>query len=1221
MDNFGELTSNTVSMSTQLLSEVYLALRKRTDNLTFGNLTLTINHSFSIYITMNQNTFVQLPKEIREVYRCCSYAVPQFDIVVRQLLRIYGFSKDGELVTLIVKFSEFCKSQIPSRRLGLPLYELKEVIKEASELLPASSNEREAFLVALYNFIIPPLQGSEKQACQSLIVNIFGPFVQPHDTEEIHKLLTDYFKFRDLHFTPALERNIIDCFEGISRWSSLHQMDSSLAGVDLVIDCVKFIMSKVSQKHVLSKTIFPKVYTTGELYGEFVPKAAGEGMDFRPGVIQLLIKEILTQYPSAIDDDLGRMTTIHNEKQIERWIVFDGTASNSWMEALSTGIDLSNRFIVLPNFEKLKLPPNLKMFFKSETLANLAPSTIVRLGKIKPGHEYSWKQHLQVTLEKLENDYPILTDRQLPFRVQGWMTKFLEFLFDGKGLASVDWIIRPTDLELTNNFLTVFKALLNDFMTGNFDRDEHQAKLESIVSSMMFVSVGISIGSLVSTIHRERFENLVEDKLAHLMATENKHVLNKCLSSKTFQAEDYEKEFEPLIIDLNSLDELKLAPKLRLLTPEQVWYSKLLAKLTVSKKNLLLLGDGRSSISRLIPQILSSAVEINSNLQTVLTKWTPDFKPSDLLTQIKKSLSSRNKLHYVAKTAGGVVISAEDINMPPKDIAGDIGAMELLRCILKEGQVFDTVLGDPVKFEGLHVMLTANLAISPSDFLTRRYRRKMAVIGLQGDPKTDYQMTIYHACHNLCPPMLPDYFDKDMISEVGNRMADVFQAATLEFSKLFKGVVTKDMIHLDKMVDLISMACSIKVPFEREEQLFSHILSELLLYMRLVCSEVTETQVRNALVGVLSKVYRSFDINTLQMNKNQVNVLNQASGVFRLSFEEGAKDSFKKVVSELVTSNKEFRDFPLLEEPLDALYGCQRLLSMSGSRLLLKTSNDPKQLLGLAARLLRFELYELDLASGDQLATLAKQLGQILEEALSKKKWRIVMLRLGSIRNLAVLRLIQDTLVLGDSSQLVLGKSAVRDAIYSADLESVDENQFVQSVWNHRCRFVFIIDTFNSEIQSQLGNYNVINTSLGPLKVAEWQTSSLVSVALAIMEKYEELDMTPEERQLTAKCLAEVYLFTKKELASHNVEIRQTSFNHSCQYACEIRAKAKSEIKDQLGNLQTAITRFKAMNRLKEELIAIETQARLKQKEAEKLLEEIINFLKEQQQEVLQKKE
>jgi hypothetical protein len=1221
MDNFGELTSETVSMSTQLLTEVYLALRKKTDSLFFGNLNLTISQSFSIFLTMNRNSFAELPKEIREIYRCSSTAVPEVEIIVRQLLRICGFSKDGELVQLIIKFGEFCKTQIPSRRFGLPLYELKELVKEAGDNLPNTTNEREAFLVALHNFVTHQLPESEKQLCQSLIVNIFGPSVQPQDSEEMHRLILDYFKFRDLELSPALERNIVDCFEVAGRWSSLHFVESDIAGCDIVVECVKFLLAKVSQKHVIARTIFPKVYTIGQLYGEFVPKTTGEGSEFRPGVIQSVMRELIAQFPSAMDDDLGRMHTIHNEKNIERWIVFDATASTDWVEGLTTGIDLSTRFIVLPNFEKLKIPPNLKLFFRSESVSHLSPSVVVRLGRIRPGGDYSWQKHLQVHLEKLEIEYPVLTERQLPHRVNGWMTKFFESLFEGKGMASLDWIMRPTNLELINNFLTIFKSMLTEFMTSSFDRDEHQAKLDAIISSMMFVSVSISIGSLVATVHSERFEHLVEDKLSHAMSDDNKGILSKCLSPITFLAEEFGKVFEPLVIDLNSQDELKLTPKLRFVSPQQVWYSKFLGKLTASKRNLLLLGDGRASLGHLLTQITASASESNSNLQTVRTKWTSDFRGSDLLSQIKKSLAPRNKLLYVPKTAGGVALVADDVNMPPRDIHGDIGPLELMRCLLREGQIFDTALADPVKFEGIHALLCADLSISQADCFTRRYRRKTTLVGLQGNKEAEFKTSIFQVSQHLNRFMLPDYFDKDMVTAACHKVSEVLYAVIGEICRLHPTLVTSDMMHLDKISDLVSMACSVRVPFDREDQLISHLLGELMLYIKLGYRSISENQMRGGILTATSKVYRSFDPAAVELDRYHLSVSNQIPGVFRLSFEDGGADNFKKKVSDIVSSTKEFRDFPLLEEPLEALHGCQRLLSMSGSRLILQTSNDPRQLVSLAARLMKFELVEIDLSSTDQIGTVARQLGKILEDALAKKSWKIVLMRLGSIRDPGVMRLVQDALVLGDVSQLTMDKSAVRDAIFSDDLESVDEGQFVQSVWNHRCRFVFVRDSFSNSIQKQLNSYVVIKSSLGPLTIAEWQATSLISVALAIMDKFEELDMTTDEKHLTAKCLAEIYLFSKPELAKNNIEIRQNSFNNSCQYACEIRSRAKSEIKDQLGNLQTAISRFKALNRVREELVSIEVQARLKLKESEKILQEIVQILSGQQQEVLKKKE
>lgn len=1163
-----------------------------------------------------------MPKEMKEIFRPCKIAQPDTEFVLRQLMRLSGFSKDGELIHLIMKFHEMSISQIVSRPFGLPLYELKEIIREAGDNLPAANNEREAFLISLSNYVMPQLSEKEKFICQSLIVNIFGPNVQPAESEEAHRLVVEYFKVRDLTMTPSIERNILDCYEVVSRWSACHIQDSDLPGSDICFDCVKHLLAKISHRHVLSKTIYPKVYSLGELFGEYVPRTSGQGQEFKSGVIQLVIRELTGQYPSAMDEDLGRMHTIYSEKNIERWVVLDGTASSDWVEGISPAVDSGSRSIVLPNYEKLKIAANLKIFLRSENLHQVTPAIAVRLGKVRPGADYSWQQQLEKELNKMIADYPMLLERQIGSRLKGWTSKFFESLFDGKGHAAFDWIMRPTNLEVINSFTTTFKILLSDFLNSSFERDDHLTKLDSIVSSYMFVSIGFAVGSLVSPQHVDRFEQLVEDRLAHCMTTDNKHILSKGISPKTYQADLCEKIFDPQYIDINFLDELKISPQLRVLSSMEVWQATALGKIAASKKNILFLADGRPSIRRLLGEMMASAVAFNNNLQIIHTKWTVDFKALDLLDQLKKSLTPRNKFLYVAKSPAGAVLLAEDINMPPKDRAGDIVSLELLRCLLRDGNFYDTSLGEPVKFEGLQCTMTLDMAVSSAAILSRRYRRKFAVLGLQGNADANFRSSIYEIVSRYGLPMLPDYFEKDMLIAVCHKSAEVIHAVTAEFRKFPSSMIPKDVLHPEKVADLVASSCSVKALFEREDQLISFTLGQYILYLKMMARNMTDGQINSTILNATSKVYRSFDPQSVRVDRYLASVLVQAPGSNRLSLEEGGAETFKKQVAEVVTSTKEFRDFALLPEPLEALHGCLRLLAMGGSRLILEAAGDPRQLIGIASRLMKFEFVELDLSPSDQIASVSAQLTKILEEALSRRKWRVIFLRLGGMKNLGVLRLLQDTILLGDVSKLSLDIASVRDAIFAANLENVDEGVFVQSVWNHRCRFVFLKDKYSDlATQEMIDSFLLIKSSLGPLSIPEWQTSSLISVAIDVMERFEELDMSPEEKQVAGKCLAEIYLYTKVELKKHGVEIQQASFNNSCHYACEIRARAKSEIKDQLRNLQTAISRFRALNRLRDELVAIEGAARLKLKEKEKILEEVVKALDLQNKASRQQKE
>ena len=68
---------------------------------------------------------------------------------------------------------------------------------------------------------------------------------------------------------------------------------------------------------------------------------------------------------------------------------------------------------------------------------------------------------------------------------------------------------------------------------------------------------------------------------------------------------------------------------------------------------------------------------------------------------MKNSMTAKNKKAYSPKSGITTLVILEDINMPEPDINGEVGVLDMLRCLLREPSYVDYLVGDRVEFEGL----------------------------------------------------------------------------------------------------------------------------------------------------------------------------------------------------------------------------------------------------------------------------------------------------------------------------------------------------------------------------------------------------------------------------------------------------------------------------------------------------------------------------------------
>lgn len=1204
MNKFDSLSAETVSLCSQLLIELYLTLKKKSEALAFGSTTFKINPNFAIFLTIEGSAYKNLPGGIKESFREYKLLVPDLATMVEQWMLLAGFSKDAELASLTARFFQLSASQIPSKRGRVSFFEVKKTISEANEYLSSASSERSAMMSALNGCFLSQLAEAEKHLYRMAIINIFGPTVMPSPSEEAAHVVSDYYRVRSLKASDLVVQSVIDCQEVIGRWKAVHVVYNESPGKNLALECVKHLSGKLHQRHISSKLVFPKAYSLDDLYGTFVAKQGSAVPHYRPGVIQYLMASLASMHPTAVNEETGRMQAVHSEKNIERWMEFDGTVSNDWMEGLATAIEGSDSYIILPNYEKLRVPENMKFLFRSATLAHASPATVTRLGIVHLRSDYSWTDRVAATADRLVAENPILKEKAIMKRVGEAILKFFQFLFDGRVISKSDWLMPMTEHEIVGNYMQVFAQLIAAFLNSGFEKDEHLAKLDAIVSSYSFVALGLAVGALLHDQSLARFEQLVSDKFIHFMARPSDQVMAVAIHPKTGMAELASKTHNSRPVHLQMKGDSGPVSRIRMVPSMAVWQSQALATFLSSKLNIMVLATRDSAVDCTLRLATNDLVMGNTpNMQKVAFKLTADIRGNDLTKRLTTALMAKNSRTFASILPGGALVVVEDLNMPAPDACGEVEVLERLRRLAANGSFVDLDLREEITFEGLQFVLTADYKHASLAPLGKKLRRGMVVLRLAENSEADFKETLFQIVGSGSSVTFSPAATDDVKNTAFESMVAVAWSVASVCKSMLAGTVPASAFLHESIFDSVATFAATKADFEKETDYLNLGINSLVLHLTSAANDQDSiAQITAAVQQATAKSCRFFEWQKFVFTMYPVSFKLDDRSVVPVANPRG-REEFAELVKKAV--GKKGSELHVIEETLNCLSRCATKLLADGSRVLLNCAagTDTEGMLRAVAALHQFVYLPIDAGTGNQLESMAQQLGKLMLRIFSEKKTFLVALRLNGIHDGRVLRLLQDIFEIGSVTHLDIDKQKMADALLIADYGQ-DSHAFIKDITARKCRLVFIEELYGSTGASEdLHWYSLVSSST-KITLMNWKAESFGKVAKAIMSDYEDLDMTAADMETYAGILSSMH-----QICAESHDITQEAFESFVHYMCDFRVKSKVEIRDQLRNAQAGLGRYKSLIKIHEEMAAKEAElkelANIKQKELNKLTKDI----------------
>ena len=1220
-------------MSSQLLADLYLCLRKKQYSLTHSGIPITVNSGFGIFVTVDGKSFETMPPRLRAFLRPFYMHRSEDVVIFEQLLKIAGFGRDHDLPSLICSFSRIVSSQLLHSGFSLSLTTLKEVIRLASESRSTRGfdDERRLFLTSLNKLISPQLSQEDKKIYYTTMNNMFGPSSVQHASENVRSAVVAHLSRRDHHASERVVDSIVDCFEVVSRGRAIYvntsaKMDGGCegsVGASLVLDCLAQVSWKIGQKNVAMRRLYPRAYSLEEMYGEIAGRGTSRKEE-RQGVVNLQLKEVINDNPAIHDEESGRLFTYLGEKNSEKWLVFDGVLTEEWFEFLISGINAEFSYLIFPNYQKFKIPANLRFLFLSPTMSFISPSNASRMSRIFIESDYTWKNEMQkIHLSLEEKNHHLEGALSIGSKLSDYLRKYFTGLFDS-GTPLFDQIFEMSPIDTIRNFYTILEAFLRRFFTTFYEKEEHKDKLIVYLSHLIMSSAFLGIGMLVSDHHRARFSSFTSDSFHNFKIADKSLLFSKGINFNTFLIEPCAKFCPQEYLDWTLVEEAgrrNAYEDVRVVQPHHVWLYGVVADLMKNKVNVVGVGSRSSAVGDILCKILEELGN-TGNDSHIMVSLDGKFMGKDLTDKLKKHMDMKSKKHYNSRsTLGNAIVVIEDLNMPEVTGCGDVPALEMLRCLVTEKSFVDPEVEDRVHLEGLQYFLTMDPSKKPQKRLSRGLRQHFFVFSVSSFEENESKTLISLIFEKRQASFFSSDFTPHKISSIIGKCSELILSCSSFKTKLSKHNIPADRFSISSLISLASKIACISNPQSTEHSIYTHTLNQIHSHIsRLGLSAEIAAEIIEAMRQQTSSIVRDFDWQGFSPNDctTRFSLLEDPQTLECFLEPESAFEFFKSDLQRSLGLNVEFkrsRDFFFLDEVYKSLYRIVERLSVPGGHAVVSSSHgvDTFTHIRISSIFIGFDCVNIDTVDNEkQYELFLEDFGKAVREAMVHNRKVTVCLPGGHLRDSRVLRVVQRLVQFGDVEDLKIDKSKVRDLIMGVGGDK-SVNRVLKEVVDRCLRIVFTLDSpfhggNGAAITELFRGFEYLKGACEPVEIKDWNKESYNRVSADIFESQEDKDMEEEEIKACSSILIEIYMCAQSvsEESSLGIVFSPVSFIRTCYYFCEAKTASRNEITDNLRNFQSGISRIKALSKMQEELVKIEEKLGPVLQEKEELIEELI---------------
>lgn len=375
-DEFNRLSDKILSAVSSQIEKIESSLVEGLSHITLTDKTFEVQNGTAIFITMNPGYAgrYELPENLKRLFVGYSMNEPDRNVIAEVLLSSRNFVAARELSVVFVSFlKDLASATTKQVHYDFGLRALKRCIDCCADLYLKTHNDSDktslerqqklCVLQSLYETILPKLVKEDIHVFHKMVAKYFDGFsVDLGEYALIDKVETIAAK-RGLVLSQTFIQKIVQFYQVQRNHQGVILVGRAASGKSVVQSLLQLALEELEGIESLTYVIECKILSKEELFGSLDAITR----DWNDGLVTSILRRI--------------RNNLRGELHKRIWIVFDGDVDPDWAENLNSVLD-DNRILTLPNGERIKVPPNVRLIFEVANLTYATPATVTRCGMV-----------------------------------------------------------------------------------------------------------------------------------------------------------------------------------------------------------------------------------------------------------------------------------------------------------------------------------------------------------------------------------------------------------------------------------------------------------------------------------------------------------------------------------------------------------------------------------------------------------------------------------------------------------------------------------------------------------------------------------------------------------------------------------------------------------------------------------------------------------------------
>ena len=668
-DEFNRIDIEVLSVVAQQILQILTAVKMGDTSLVFEGIHIKLISSLGIFVTMNPGYAgrSELPDNLKALLRPIAMMVPDLALIAEIMLGSEGFQTGKVLGKKLITLYQLMQQQMSKQDhydYGMRAIKAVLVVAGAVKRVDPEMAEEVILLRAVRDMSIPKLVGPDVPLFNALCGDLFPGVEMPAvDYGDLLTAIKDDLTANGLQHNATVILKIIQTYEANACRHGNMLVGRTMTGKTTAwktLMAAHNILKKANKPNwekVHVYVVNPKAFSLDELFGGYNLVTR----EWTDGTLSNCMREACA-----------------DEKPDWKWIMMDGPVDTLWIESMNTVLD-DNKLLTLISGERISLPPMVKCMFEVEDLSVASPATVSRAGMIYCDISgLGWRPYMDSWLDakakepETEPFVPVLT---------GMVDKYFEKFQEFKRL-NVKEMLPLSPCSCVVSFCKLYDALATPQNGVKLDENNKLDENCSKFVEMWFLyCLAWSLGGGADEDGRKKLDQYIREIEAQLPAKGTMY--DFFVDVQKVQWTHWEEK-----VNAKPYRPPPDAPFFKLLVPtvDSARNFFLIDTLMKVRRDVIVSGPVGCGKTSILQQVLAAKPDSMSQLEMQFSAQTSSNRVQEI---IEGAVEKRTKDTFAPPLNKKMVVFIDDMNMPQKDTFGSMPPLELIKCWMEYGYVYD----------------------------------------------------------------------------------------------------------------------------------------------------------------------------------------------------------------------------------------------------------------------------------------------------------------------------------------------------------------------------------------------------------------------------------------------------------------------------------------------------------------------------------------------------